>query len=426
MKGFVWQPLLGSLFVAGVALVSCGPNAKRGAPAEANPTYAGSVATILNQKCVSCHRPDQAAPFSLIGYENAKKWASMAAVATGKKRMPPWKALPADVAYAEDGHLSEQEIATIKAWADAGAPRGDKAKEPKPPTFPVGWRLGEPDMLWPMPYEHELGASGEDEYWNFVITPNITKPTWISAIDVAPGNKKIVHHVIAFLDKKGRGKKLATSDKGDGKRGYRSSGGGIGFLPDGSLGGWAPGANTKKLPADAGFLLEPGTDVILQIHYNKSGKVERDQTKVAVYTQPQTPSERVELAWIANPFIKIEPGKAGQVFKQEFKIPAPIKLYTLMPHMHLLGRSMTAWAVLPGGKQMKLVDVQDWDFNWQLIYELEKPLRLPAGTVLKVEASYDNSKDNPFQPFDPPRLVRWGEETKDEMMLLVAAYSVDR
>lgn len=390
------------------------------------PTYAEHIAPLLNQACVSCHRPGEAAPFSLVGYENAKRWSSMIVLATETGRMPPWKAQPADVEYLNDAHLSTEHKAMLKNWHEAGAPRGDKAKEPKTPEFPVGWRLGKPDMIWEMPYEKELSSEGSDEYWNFVITPDIKEPTWISAIDVKAGNPEIVHHVIVYLDKKGRAKKLVQGDRGDGKSGYTSSGGGVGFMPDGALGGWAPGAKPERLPEESAFLVEPGTDIVLQIHYNKSGKVEKDRTQVAVYTNKGEPSREVEIAWIANPFINIEPGKANQKFNWQMGIPRPIRLYSLMPHMHYLGKSMVAHAELPDGKKMKLIDVQDWDFNWQLIYGLKNPLVLPAGSKITLEATYDNSTDNPFNPSNPPKRVRWGEETEDEMMLLVATYSLEK
>ncbi|QYK53338.1 MAG: hypothetical protein KF824_00260 [Fimbriimonadaceae bacterium] len=388
-------------------------------------TYAEHVAPILNNSCVKCHRPGQSAPFSLIGYENAKRYSDMIALATSKKRMPPWKAVPGEVKFLDDTHLSDEQITLLSAWADAGAPRGDKSKEPVTPTFPEGWALGKPDMLLEMPYEFELGADGSDEYWNFVITPNITKPTYISAIDVEPGNKRIVHHVIAFLDKSGQGKKLVQS-RGDKRAGYKTTGGGVGFNPDGSLGGWAPGAKQSRLPDHAGMLIEPGTDIILQVHYNKSGKPEKDQTKVAVYLNQGVPKEQVDVKFIPNPFIRIVPGKAGQKFRSEIPIPAKIKIYSLMPHMHLLGREMKATAIYPDGKEKVLIEVKDWDFNWQLIYNLKTPEILPAGSKLRLEAEYDNSVDNPFQPHDPPKLVRWGEETTDEMMLLVAGITVLR
>lgn len=430
MRPYLFIPVIAATAVALVALAAPPSTSQDSVPMTRineikEVTYAGQVAQILNDKCVSCHRPGEAAPFSLIGYENARKFSKTIAIVTETKRMPPWKALPGDVSFYDEAHLSDEQIKLLAAWADAGAPRGDASKEPKPPTFAEGWRLGDPDLLWSMPYEHTLGSEGKDEYWNFVIKNDQKEPIWVSAIDVRPGNRQVVHHVIAFLDKRGRGENLAKGEDGDGKLGYKTEGGGIGFTPDGAVGGWAPGATSRRLPDDAGFLVEPGTDVILQVHYSLSGKPEKDKTEVAVYLNKGKVTRPVELAWIANPFINIKPGLADQKFSQTITLPSAIRVYSVMPHMHLLGRSMTATAELPDGKSINLIDVQDWDFNWQLIYAVKAELVLPKGTKLTVRATYDNSSENPFQPNDPPRAVRWGEATTDEMMLLVAAYSVE-
>ena len=389
-------------------------------------TYAESVADILNKKCVSCHREGDVAPMSFEGYENSKKYSKMIAFATAQKKMPPWGSIPVDVEFHNDGHLSDAEIKLLGDWAEAGAPMGDKDKIPPTPEFPVGWKLGTPDLLLKMPYEKELSAEGKDEYWNFVIKPDIKEPVWISAMDVRPGNKRIVHHVIAFLDEKGRSQKLVDGARGDKQAGYLTSGGGVGFNPDGSLGGWAPGVAANRLPEDAGFLLKPGTDIILQVHYNKSGKVEKDQTEIALYTNKKEVTDPVEIAWMANPFIRIKAGDEAATFNQEITMPTAVKIYSIMPHMHMLGKEMRATAVFPDGKKVRLVDVPKWDFNWQLVYFLKEPLELPKGTKIQIQAIYDNSVDNPNNPSDPPKTVTWGEATSDEMMLLVASYSVIR
>lgn len=386
-------------------------------------TYAEDVAPILNQRCVSCHRPEDVAPMSFVGYENAKKYSKMIAFITAAKRMPPWKTVPVDVEFHDDNHLSDKEIQILQSWAENGAPLGDPAKVPPTPEFPKGWRLGPPDLLLSMPYEFELNPEGKDEYWNFVLTPDIKEPVWVSALDVKPGNVQVVHHVIAFLDKKGQGKKLIQGATGDKKSAYTTTGGGIGFMPDGSLGGWAPGATANRLPDNAGFLLEPGTDIILQVHYSKSGKTEKDKTEIALYLNKNQVTDPVEIAWLANPLIRIPAGEKRAAFKQTIRLPRAIKLYSVMPHMHLLGKEMRATATLPDGKKIRLIDVPDWDFNWQLVYYLKTPLTLPQGTTLEIEAVFDNSETNPFNPSTPPRTVTWGEETTDEMMLLVAMYS---
>ncbi len=387
------------------------------------PTYADQVASILNQHCVSCHRPGQVAPFSLIGYENAKNWAPTIAKFTREGRMPPWKAIAGVGDFKNDNRLSSEELEVLQLWAKTGAPRGDAANEPKPPTFPTGWALGEPDEVLQIPKPFAIAADGRDEYWHFVLTPQITEPVYVQAIDVHPGNRKIVHHVILWLDEKGQSDKILARE---GKNGAYLSFGSPGFMPDNSLGGWAPGLQPARLPDDAGILLKPGTRVVLEVHYHKDGKPETDQTKVALYYAKDTRSVKnpVRIAWLANLGIDIKPGLPDQKFVQTVPIPVDVKLYGLLPHMHLLGRKMKATWVKPDGTEQPLIQVDDWDFNWQFMYSLKQPLLLTRGSKVRIEAVYDNSSNNPNNPNDPPKEVRWGEQTTDEMMLLVAAISI--
>lgn len=385
-------------------------------------TYADHVAEIINNHCLECHRAGETAPFSLEGYDNSRKWARMIAAVTATRKMPPWGAVEGIGEFHGENRLSSVQLETLKNWAEAGAPRGDKNKEPKPPTFKSGWELGEPDKIVEMPEPIKLTSEGQDEYWNFVIDPKLTEEVYVTAMDVKPGNRKVVHHVIAFLDEKGRAEKLVQGDRGDQKTAYQTFGG-VGFTPDGSIGGWAPGVRARHLPEGVAFVLKPGTKIILQVHYHKSGKEEVDQTKVGLYFSKKKPDHPVEIGWLANPFIRIPAGNANAKFNFSFPIPTDVRLYALMPHMHLLGKEMKATLVKPDGTEEPLILVDKWDFNWQLIYALKEPMLIKAGSKIKVEAVYDNSPENPNNPSDPPREVRWGEETTDEMMLLVAVYS---
>lgn len=390
-------------------------------PAMAAVNYAEHVKTIVDNHCVECHRPGETAPFSLVGYDNARKWSKMIAWSTENRIMPPWLAVEGIGEFHDENRLTPVQIETLKNWDAAGAPRGDAKKEPKTPEFPVGWALGEPDMLLQMPTEFNLGAEGQDEYWNFVIDPKLTEEVYVKALDVRPGNRAVVHHVIAFLDETDKSaKQLQKPGSRDG--GYLTFGG-VGFAPDGSLGGWAPGVKARRLPQGASFKLKPGTKIVLQVHYHKSGKPETDQTKVALYFDKEKPSHPVEIAWIANPLINIPPNNAAAKFRWAYPIRSDVRLYSLMPHMHLLGKEMKATLIHPDETEEPLIYVDKWDFNWQLIYQLKEPKLIKAGSKILVEAVFDNSADNPNNPNDPPKTVRWGEATTDEMMLLVAAYS---
>jgi len=385
--------------------------------------YSSDVAKIFNDHCVSCHRPGEVAPFSLIGYQNAKNWAPTIALVTKSRKMPPWKAAPGVGEFIHENRLTEEEIATLKEWADNGAPRGDAKKEPKAPTFKPGWAIGEPDMVLQMDKPFKISADGQDEYWHFILKPKNTEPIFVQAVDVRPGNKKIVHHVILWIDEKGAADKVLAQK---GVNGAYLTFGSPGFIPDNSLGGWAPGMMPTRTPSDAGFLLKPGASIVLEIHYHKSGKEEFDQTKIGLYLAKDSKkvTSPLEIAWLANPFIKIKAGLANQKFTQTIPIPVDVKLYSLMPHMHLLGREMVAILVHPDGKEERLIQVDDWDFNWQFTYGLKQPKLIKKGSKIRIEAVYDNSSNNPNNPSDPPREVRWGEETTDEMMLLVAAINI--
>jgi mono/diheme cytochrome c family protein len=394
-------------------------------PALAEVNYAEHVASILNDHCVECHRPGDVAPFSLNTYAEARKWSRMIDLVTKRGTMPPWPAAPGIGEFHGENRLNELELETLARWAAAGAPEGDPAKAPKPPTFPEGWALGKPDIELSMPEKFELGPEGQDEYWNFVLDPGLTEEAYVTAIDVAPGNKKVVHHVIAYIDEKGEGLKRLERP-GSRSGGYLTGGGGVGFNPDGSLGGWAPGVRAQRFNEGSAFVLKPGAKIVLQIHYHKTGKPEFDQTKIALYTTPVKPERPIQVLWAANPFISIPPNNANASFRQTIPIPATVELHALMPHMHLLGKEMKATLIHPDGRREPLVHVPRWDFNWQLVYHLREPKRVERGSRLEIEAVYDNSADNPNNPHNPPKVVRWGEETTDEMMLLVVMYSPAR
>jgi thiol-disulfide isomerase/thioredoxin len=391
-------------------------------PAQSKVTYAEHIKPIFDRSCVKCHRPGEVALFSLEEYENSRKWAPMAKIVTQSKRMPPWKAVHGYGEFQNENRLSEREIELIKRWADGGAARGDAKKEPPTPKFPAQeWALGTPDAIVAPEKPYNVSAEGQDDYRHFIIKTNYSETKFVRAMAVKPGNAKVVHHVIAFIDEKGASHRL---DAKDGQPGY-STFGGVGFLPDGSFGGWAPGNNPLETPDGVAFELKPGATIVLQVHYHKTGKPETDLTKVGLYFAKGKVEKVMSLAWMANLRLRIPAGEKQAVQKQTVPIPADITLYALMPHMHLLGREMRADVEFPDGRTQPLIYVKDWDFNWQLNYALLEPMKIPKGSKIHITATYDNSSDNMHNPNNPPKEVRWGEETTDEMMLLVAAYTID-
>lgn len=395
----------------------------KAAPSKGKVNYAEHIAPILNEHCVSCHRPGEVAPISLIGYENAKKWSPMINQVSTARKMPPWKAVHGFGDFQDENRLDETKIETLKRWEEAGSPPGDLKKAPKPPSFSGTWALGKPDMILSTAQPYKLGAEGSDEYRNFVFDPKNKETIWVTAMDVRPGNRKVVHHVIAFIDTSGQATRKAENTK-DGQEGYITFGG-PGFVPFGSLGGWAPGLIARKTADGTAYEVPPGAKIVMQVHYHRSGIEETDQTQLALYVSKQPPKQRVELAWLANPLFRIPAGADNHEVKLTYKVPADITIYGSMPHMHLLGKSMKAMIEYPDGSTRPLVFVDDWDFNWQMQYNLKEPYKVPKGSKILVQGFYDNSTKNPNNPSNPPRPVTWGEETTDEMFLLIVPFSVD-
>lgn len=397
-------------------------------------TYASHIAKIIDRSCIACHRPGQTAPFSLVGYENAKAKANMINVVTTDRRMPPWKATLGYGEFHDENVLTEAEVSQIAQWVKNGSPLGDSKKLPKPRVFTKGeWSLGTPDLIAAPTKSFKIYANGEDIYRHFVIKTNLTKPVWVKAMDVSPGNRRAVHHVIAFIDNTKKGQKLEAQNT-DGQQGYNSFGW-PGFAPAGSFGGWAPGLNARKLPEGAAFKLNPGEDIVLQVHYHPTGKPEEDLTKVGFYfaktakdklskgQKLETITNEVNVSWLLKVPLIIPANDANNVHKRTFPIPVDYKIYSLMPHMHLLGKVMRASVITPEGNTEPLIEIKDWDFNWQMNYALKTPKIVRAGSKIVVEAVYDNSSKNPNNPNNPPKRVTWGEQTTDEMFLFIVTGS---
>jgi mono/diheme cytochrome c family protein len=388
----------------------------------AAPTFDKDIAPIIFNNCAVCHRPGEVAPFSLLNYRDVSKRARQIARVTGDKLMPPWKAEPGFGEFANDRHLTPDQIALFKDWAAASAPEGYPADLPPVPHFTEGWTLGQPDAVLEPDEDYELSAEGPDIYRCFVIPTKFSEDHFIRALEVQPGNRKVVHHVIVHYDITGRARELDAQDPGPGYTSF----GGVGFRSSGMIGGWAPGNFPSLLPDGIGRLLPKGADLVVQVHYHKSGKPERDRTKVALYFTHGTVDKRIRAFPLAKLALRIPPGETNYVVHASLPVRLDATLYRVTPHMHLLGRDMKVTATLPDGTVVPLVHVENWDFNWQTGYELKTPLHLPAGSRVDLEAHYDNSTNNPLNPNNPPRLVTWGEQTTDEMCLAFLSFTLDR
>jgi len=384
--------------------------------APAKPNYNRHVSAILNSRCVVCHREGEVAPFPLTTYAEAKAKGKQLVASTQSGQMPPWKATKGFGHFLDENHLSAWELATLKQWQADGLPEGDAADKPAAVAIADGWTLGKPDLIVKMPEAFAVPASGPDVLRNFVIPLKTKEDKAVRAIHFRPGNKKIVHHALCYVDSSGIARKLDAEDDGPG---YASAKGGIGFLPTGSLGGWAPGVLPRFVPEGTGRYLARGADLVLQMHYHPSGKEESDVSEVGIYYCKETPKKYLAGFGVENWTIAMPAGEARYELNAEYKLTVPVTLIGTAPHMHLLGKSLKSWAETPDGKTIPLIEVKHWDFNWQDFYLYRKPIDLPKGTIVKMESVHDNSSSNPANPNNPPKPIKWGEGTADEMSLVL-------
>ena len=370
------------------------------------PTFSHDIAPILYQHCASCHHPGGIGPFSLLTYADVKKRASLIAAVTHKHYMPPW--LPSEPHFQHERKLSAVQIGLLGRWAAAGAPVGNAAHIPPPPEFAEGWQLGKPDWEAEMRTTFQVPAEGQDVYRCFVFLMTPAQNQWVRAIDIRPGNPKVVHHVLVFQDI------THTARRRDTGSGYTCFGT-PGFLPARGLGGWTPGGLPVLMPDGIPELLHGASDLVLQIHYHPTGKPEEDRTSLALYFTSEKPSRRAFDIPLASNRIDIPPGDSAYKVTDHFTVPVDVDVLAITPHAHYVCRSMYGYAILPDGTRRTLLRIPEWNFNWQQQYTYPHPVRLPEGTRLEMEFTYDNSEANPRNPNHPPKRVMWGPGANDEM-----------
>lgn len=357
-------------------------------------TFAKHVSRILQKNCADCHHPGTAAPFSLLKYEDAANWAGMIRETVLERRMPPWSADPRYGHFENDLRMSDEDVDTLISWIDGGMPMGDLKDLPEPKQYADGWQLGEPDMIFKIPAEYTVPATGTVEYQYFVTPTNFKEDVWVQASEARPGNWDAVHHIIVFVREKG---------------GKRKQG-----LP--AVGGFAPGEEPKVLPPGVGFKVPAGAELVWQLHYTPTGKVEKDRSEVGFYLCKEKPERQSRGGGAFNFRFNIPPGAEKHLVTSEATISKDVDLIALMPHMHLRGRDFKYTAKYPDGRSEVLLSVPNYDFNWQHRYRLRDPKPLPAGTKLECVAHFDNSIHNPANP-DPTKAVRWGDQSWEEMMI---------
>ena len=376
-------------------------------------TYHKDVAPILQRACQECHRAGEAGPMQFTSYKETRPWAKAIKQAINLKKMPPWFADPAHGKFQNDRRLTEQEIATLNAWADSGAKEGNPKDSPAPVTYTTGWTIGKPDLVYEMPKPFAVPASGTVEYHYMIIPTGFTEDKWVELAEIRPGNRAVNHHILAFVRPKGS-KWFADQPVGEAFLPNRRGGEGGG--PSELLVGYAPGVPAQKLPPGQARLVPAGADLVLQLHYTANGKATTDQSKIGIIFSKEPPKERVLTLQATNSRFEIPPMADNHLVTSSFTLNAETKLVSLTPHMHVRGKAFEYRAVYPTGETEILLKVPRYDFNWQLYYYLGSQKILPKGTKIECSAWYDNSPNNPSNP-DPKAAVKWGDQSWEEMMI---------
>jgi peroxiredoxin len=366
-------------------------------PSKGTVTYSTEIIRIVERRCTQCHRPGAVAPFPLTEYRDVRAWSAMIREVVAEGRMPPWFADPAHGTFRNDARLTPDEKRLLLAWIDAGCAEGEPA--PAVAATPTdGWRIPRPDCVLPMAAEpFVVPAEGELAYQYFTVDPGFTEDRFLTAVEVRPGNPAVVHHALVSIQAPG-------ADEGRLDN--------VGALLD-----YAPGMPPAVLPEGYAIRVPAGAKFVFQIHYTASGSPQQDLTRIGlVFADPAAVRHVVRGGAVVNPALAIPPGAAEHRVIAEETLQRDALLLSLSPHMHLRGKSFRFEAVHPGGRRETLLEVPRYDFNWQLRYDLAVPKRLAAGTRLVCTAVYDNSAGNPANP-DPTQLVRWGEQTWEEMLI---------
>jgi mono/diheme cytochrome c family protein len=391
-------------------------------PAQPPISYTRDVAPILQANCQECHRPGGIGPFSLLTYTQAKTFAGAIKYYTGKKIMPPWKAAQHYGEFEGERRLSDEQIQTLAQWVDKGTPEGNPKDLPSPRQFTDGWRLGTPDLVLDAGAPVTLRPNVGDVYQNIVMPYSPDSDQWVTAMEVLPGNRSVVHHVNIYLDPRGVTPALDRAAPGPG---FPSSGVGASFPGQVLMDVWQPGTTAHLLPEGTAWMIPAHSYIVVEVHYSPTAKAAQDRTVIGLHFARGPIDKRVRTADLGNIRFRIPPGVKRYVVPAGGTLPHDITVLSVLPHMHLIAREMKATATLPGGIAKPLIWIQDWDVHWQLSYVYKEPLKLPKGSRMDMQGVYDNSAGNPNNPFSPPRMVTFGPKASDEMCYLYFRYTVD-
>lgn len=382
------------------------------------PTFARDVAPLVYAKCSTCHHDGGPAPFALIEYGEVRDHGEQIVDVTHRGYMPPWLPRPGELAfeYERERRLTDAEKQLLADWVAAGMPEGERAGAPRPPTFRAGWQLGEPDLVLEAEQAFELAADGPDIYRNFVIAAPSGSPRFIKAVELQPGPTSVVHHAVMRIDVTGEVRKLDAADPAPGFDGMVFGGA---KMPGGRFLGWTPGKTPDPGTDERAWQLTSGADLVVQVHLRPSGKPEAIRPKIGLYYAIRPPSKIALSMELSSSDLDIAPGEADYRVTDSFELPADVDLISVYPHAHYVGKQLDGYVLLPDGTRRQLIEIDDWDFNWQDAYRFEQPLRLPKGSVIHMDYRYDNSAANPRNPSSPPQRVVYGPNSTDEMAELI-------
>ena len=377
------------------------------------PTFYKDVLPVLQQHCQACHRPGEPGPMPLLDYEQTKPWAGAIRQMVSSRQMPPWFADASVGHFANDRSLSDEDLRTITAWVDAGAPAGEPRDAPKRVHWIDGWTIGRPEIVFEMPVGFNVPAAGVVPYQYVIIPTHFKEDTWVRLAEVRAGDRAHTHHIVVSVREPGSqwlaGKPVGVPFALN----PHDAGGGI---PGEFLAGYGPGAMPETLAAGQAKLIKAGSDLIFQLHYTPNGRPGCDKSRVGLIVSHERPRQRVVMLAAANIRFVIPPGDSDYKVDGHLTLQAPATLISLLPHMHLRGKSFEFRVVFPDGRSETLLRVPHYSYNWQLSYYLAEPVELPAGTTIECTAHFDNSAGNTMNP-DPTKAVRFGPQSWDEMMI---------
>ena len=424
-----------SVLLASAALLAALAGARTEAQqATTAPTFTRDVAPILYKNCVSCHRPGEAAPMSLLTYEQARPYARAIANAVTNRTMPPWHADAPAGTFHNERLLSDAERQLLNAWSTTGALQGDAKDLPPAPAFVEGWSLGTPDIVLEMAEEYRIPARGTIQYEWFYIPTNFTEPKWVKSIEIRPGNRAAVHHVLVYYRAKpdqktapiARGNQKDQSnpppdEPGVSEHPQRSD---LKGVPQRLVATYAPGTNPQVAPSGTAFRLEPGGIIELQMHYTTTGQAGADRTRVGLTMSTEPSPREVRAQHFMNMGMRVPAGASDVAVSTDLEFLQDATVWGIFPHTHLRGKRWAYTLELPNGEKKSILSVPKYDFNWQTYYVFTEPLQVPKGSKIVSTAWYDNSAANKNNP-NPKVDVLWGDQTWQEMQYSGITYTVD-